>query len=490
MIFNFLVFLFILRITNCSILRIFENSTSTIPISSIEIQTPGFDLGIRNFQLTKPTILTKGCGGISKIDINEITKLLSSTGESNLIVLIEADTDDNSCLPVNHILKCQEKSWCAGVIVQDPFYSPTGCEMWSVFDKKRDRSEYKVPLAQASLEDFNIISEAFLVSKSKNQSSTITIIDDKNPWLETINSVPFLLYFQILTPIWSVGCIILSIKGLLKKNRQLKTKKARTSIESFKTRCREIFSCSSPGLKTVCLRLHIFTHLSRIAFVGVDPFLSRQLYPHSVYYMGLFCSMAFEIATNILLAFVIRELTQAKSTIDVMKKARLAYLFIFIFIIIDFLISLVGGLKIQVSTGPVWIVKAIFYVLLNIVLGIWYFIQGYKFLQKCQKLEKTLKKEKENRAKEVLVRISTFNSIGLVFFGLCTVLTTERSIFGSPAGNFATFAAIVFIIQTSSFMEILLFAGIPLHWKNIKHSLMGIANFRKDESRTNDTALL
>eukprot|EP00298_Acanthocystis_sp_HF-20_P022836 c31042_g1_i1.p1 GENE.c31042_g1_i1~~c31042_g1_i1.p1 ORF type:complete len:125 (-),score=27.63 c31042_g1_i1:172-546(-) len=102
-------------------------------------------------------------------------------------------------------------------------------------------------------------------------------------------------------------------------------------------------------LKRGCLSLQAITHFARLAFCCVDPFWSSQIYSSIVAYILQTCSVAFELATTILLASVLRELTDAKQFFDVMKKIKIAYFIIFLFLFLDFTTSITSGLRVDIG---------------------------------------------------------------------------------------------------------------------------------------------
>ena len=58
-------------------------------------------------------------------------------------------------------------------------------------------------------------------------------------------------------------------------------------------------------LKTICLGLQCLTHLIRMVYYSVDPFLSQNIFPFLVSYELLTGIATFEIATNILLSYIL-----------------------------------------------------------------------------------------------------------------------------------------------------------------------------------------
>eukprot|EP00298_Acanthocystis_sp_HF-20_P017300 c21719_g1_i1.p1 GENE.c21719_g1_i1~~c21719_g1_i1.p1 ORF type:complete len:356 (+),score=86.03 c21719_g1_i1:907-1974(+) len=329
--------------------------------------------------------------------------------------------------------------------------------MWSVFDAHRPRSAYKVPLVQASLEDFAYLKDALLNAQKNNQSHAITLTSDDNPWLVTINSFFFLFYFQILTPIWSLSCFIWAIKIVYNDiiTKSISNNNHIPNNNHISTSTQPIVRSQKITLKRICLSFHIISHLSRIVF-SVDPFWSQQIFPYLVSWVLTSCVIAFEISANILLSFVLREITHAKQNIDVLKEVKVAYVFIAIFIALDFFLAITQGS--QYAFFSVVHVTAFFYLFVNVILGFWYLWQAHKFLEKCSKFKDPA--QKPHPARVVLIQTSIVNSIGMIFCGIIFYLIAVRSIFGNPWGQFSIYVLMTAALQIVSLCEIMLFGGV------------------------------
>eukprot|EP00298_Acanthocystis_sp_HF-20_P006433 c16297_g1_i1.p1 GENE.c16297_g1_i1~~c16297_g1_i1.p1 ORF type:complete len:477 (-),score=64.73 c16297_g1_i1:131-1561(-) len=454
------------------LLFIYPAQFSVIEVFGIThiIPTPHFDLGNRDFNVTGKPILGKGCHAVQNLDHKKINHEYLALNSSKRILLVEYNEEDNSCFLIHYALECQKYAWCGGVLVQDHFFNPTGLDMWSVFDIHRERTEYKVPLTEASFDDFNFISSLILDAESKNQTTMIILTNDPNPWQTLFLSIPWMIFFRILSPIWSIGCLIFVIRLLFVKHRA-KVPIRRGSFNQLSMNKNK----THVPLKSLCLGLHALTHVARVVAFSVDPFVSQQIFPHLVYYLlGLAFIITFDIATNILLVFVVRELTRADKSIDLKSRLIPAYCFVLFFVILDFLVSALGGLKVNFRYFPTWIVKAFFYVVMNIFLGLWYMREGYLFLSKYKKLETKMKKQ--NRSRVLLTRMTIVSSIGIILVGMLSILITLPQVFGNPTGHFCCWVSIVTVVQILSLAEISLFGGVVLDVRTVITKLRALSS--------------
>eukprot|EP00298_Acanthocystis_sp_HF-20_P004510 c14836_g1_i1.p1 GENE.c14836_g1_i1~~c14836_g1_i1.p1 ORF type:complete len:491 (-),score=113.99 c14836_g1_i1:23-1495(-) len=431
--------------------------------------TPPFDLGNLNFPVSGAPIFVKGCNGLSRMVSDELITIPST----DTIVFVESDIADNSCWAGSFIFQCQSLSWCRGIVIEDPFFTPTGLATWSYFDKRRDRTQYKVPYLQTTKEDFSTFQKLVQLTYA-NQQPIVTIFGDTNPWSEMFDSGLFVFMFQVLSTLWSFFCLFLSVFLLRKKYSKTSYNKNRTSSlmtpsQFTRHESRNSFSLllqSKKSLKTICLCLKIFTHTFRIFYFAVDPFFSQQVYPSLASYLLLTATFSFEICTNILFSFIIRELTQATTIISIFTKAKFSLIFVLGFLILDFWTAIEAGLFISIGIFPSWIVKAFFYLILNICLGGWYFWQARRFLKKSIRSEKKFRKE--NKARECLTQISTVSSFGMILCGILFSFMSIREVFGSPWGYFGVFCAITVVSQITSLAQIFLLSHTLITVKTVR----------------------
>eukprot|EP00298_Acanthocystis_sp_HF-20_P017031 c21652_g1_i6.p1 GENE.c21652_g1_i6~~c21652_g1_i6.p1 ORF type:complete len:172 (+),score=46.07 c21652_g1_i6:163-678(+) len=143
------------------------------------------------------------------------------------------------------------------------------------------------------------------------------------------------------------------------------------------------------------------------------------------------------------------------------KKVKLAYFFIALFFAIILPISVIQPL--HITTVQLFFVEAFFYVGVNIVVGLWYFYQSFKFLRRHSNLEKVTKKGNPIRVR--LTQVSMLASTSIVALGLLTTLISVDSVYGTPWGYFATFSLILAVAQILSLLEIFLFGGFVFDLK-------------------------
>ncbi len=113
-------------------------------------------------------------------------------------------------------------------------------------------------------------------------------------------SIPFLIYFRILSPIWSFGCFVLALKVLGRSAKEIS--RNRSSPKTGVVICG--FFIRQPNLRLICLSFHVMTHVSRMTLFAVDPFFSQQIFPHLAFYLLQVGSVTFATSTSILLSFV------------------------------------------------------------------------------------------------------------------------------------------------------------------------------------------
>eukprot|EP00298_Acanthocystis_sp_HF-20_P029280 c8162_g2_i3.p1 GENE.c8162_g2_i3~~c8162_g2_i3.p1 ORF type:complete len:510 (+),score=71.94 c8162_g2_i3:23-1531(+) len=443
-----------------------------------DVLTPGFELGNKEaFPLTAPVILSPGCSGISKISQSQIDSTLSSplssnfvalssstssSASRNILVLVEESVSDASCFPQHHIFECQDREWCGGVLFEHAVPLISGLHMWSYFDKPRSRSEYKVPLAQISREDIKYFKR--LISENLQNETIITPIitltNDQNPWVDMFLSVPFILIFRALFPFSSIISLFIIVKVYknYKKHRLVSRTVSANSLYSPSTSGIK-YSFRKTSLKEKCLLFQFISHILKILFF-IDPIISSQIYPYIVGTILTAGFISLQLSSSILLSFVIRELTHANELINVQGKLKAAYFFIIVFILIDLGISTHDGLNVNVLSFPSFYILAAYYVATNIGLGAWYFVQGYKFIKKCSQVKTQM--SKKDQARLSLIQLSMFNSIGMILFGLVTVLIGVRQVHGRPWGNFCIYFFMLLILQITSLFEILLFGGVVI----------------------------
>eukprot|EP00298_Acanthocystis_sp_HF-20_P016558 c21511_g5_i1.p1 GENE.c21511_g5_i1~~c21511_g5_i1.p1 ORF type:complete len:479 (-),score=105.12 c21511_g5_i1:4-1440(-) len=434
----------------CSKLEIY-NSNSTI-LEEYDILSPGFSLGNLDFPVSGKIVFGRGCNGINQIaQENQFENI--SNFSSKYIAFLEFG--NGGCFTTAAILQCQKQNWCGGILFRDSFFKPAGLPMLIKFDKHRARNEYKVPAAQSSFEDFDQVRELIAKALKNNQTYKFTLINDQNPWIEMFASVIFLILFRIISHIWSVGCLLLIVYILYS---QYKKANRLSNLKNSTIRFQKIGKGLT--LKQVCLLLHGITHIFRIAFF-VDPFSGQQIYSYPIQILLQMGSIIFEISTSMLLSIVVRELTHSTNSIDFSKFARIGYFIVILFI--SFAVAAVSLEALQYTESNIspFLVLALFYSIATIVLGIWYFWQGYVFFKKCSKIEKNIKKS--NQKKLALTQMSMFNSIGMIFFGIGTISISQRSVYGKPWGFFLINFFLVLIFQITSLFEVLLFGGVTIN---------------------------
>eukprot|EP00298_Acanthocystis_sp_HF-20_P018547 c21985_g4_i1.p1 GENE.c21985_g4_i1~~c21985_g4_i1.p1 ORF type:complete len:497 (-),score=74.67 c21985_g4_i1:49-1539(-) len=457
-----------------TILEIFS-SNSSIP-TVYEINTPHFDLGNKSFPVSSSgVIFSKNCNAFNLISDEQVQLVKTQTNSSKLIVLIQFDDQASyaKCFPQRYVFECQKRDWCDAVLLQDPFRTPAGFAMWSLIDEFRPRSDYKVPMLESNKEDFDLFKKLILQSQINNQTYRITLTNDENKWQVVFKSVPFLIYFRVLSPLWSLGCLGLLIfifwkrGGTATGDSDMARKKSKQNLQTTKSTFEKFFK-KRLTLKQVCLLFHFITHLARVILYSIDPIQSQQIFTYIVAQLLTATTFSFVVATDILLAIIMRELTRTNKLIDIRKRTQFVYVIIIIFLFFDYFSSTLAGLKsdLPFSTS---IVMLVFYIGGNIVLGIWYFWQGYRFLKKCNENEKIVKQKSSPRVR--LTQISLMNSIGMITFGLLCLMILVRDIFGNPWGYSFAYMSFIFVVQIISFFEILIFGGLVLKPAHIKNSV-------------------
>eukprot|EP00298_Acanthocystis_sp_HF-20_P016809 c21591_g1_i1.p1 GENE.c21591_g1_i1~~c21591_g1_i1.p1 ORF type:complete len:488 (+),score=107.79 c21591_g1_i1:68-1531(+) len=442
-----------LQLLLCSYIEIF-NSTTNNWTKTYEVHTPAFDLGSREFPVVGEAILIYGCTGMSKMSALE-SSYISNSNKS--ILLAKYMASDNGCFRSDYIFECQRTSWCAGVMSQDHSFDPTGLHMWSMFDEHRDRSEYKVPLNQATLDDFNQIEETIINYRKQNISYRITLTSDPNPWTDMFTSIPFLIYFRILTPIWSFGCLFLTVYYFFSDRGNVNSNNITDKNETNK---QKMCSLSKWGLKRTCLTLQFITHVSRVVFYAVDPFVSQQIFPYIWTMILSTLITVLDLGTHVLLSFVVRQIVQAKKVINIMQSVRFVLLVVAIIFVLDFAAAIVTGYALNPPFFHVFLVKIFLYVFLNVTLGGWYFFQAYKFFKSSKENQKIV--QKSSKARNNLTRITLISSLLMIVLGCFMILLAIPAIYGNPWGYFSFYVVVTFLIQILSFFEIFLFGGVSI----------------------------
>eukprot|EP00298_Acanthocystis_sp_HF-20_P003049 c13428_g1_i2.p1 GENE.c13428_g1_i2~~c13428_g1_i2.p1 ORF type:complete len:467 (+),score=67.70 c13428_g1_i2:35-1402(+) len=416
-----------------------NNSTKTYVFN-----TPPLSFGNLNFPVTVTNIIfLRGCSSLSPYPTN------NNTLPDSVIFWEDSEQDEIACFQSHFVFECQKYSWCLGVISIEPFFSPSGFFVWSVFDKKRDVSEFQVPLVEMTIDDFEILKSAI-----KNSNYSITLTLDPNPYQAAFESIGFIFFFHVFASIWSFICFVISVSQIRRRSKKRKDK--------------------SGDLKKVCLILQVFTHVARFINVTVDPDFTQRIIPYLWGYISIYSCIAFELATNILLSFVIRELTRATRIIFVMKKVSVAYGFITVFLLLDLAISVYVGLRVNFVTQQAWIVKAFFYVIMNLLLGFWYLYEGIKFLRKCRRQNNI-----NSGPRILLIRISILNSIGMILNGIAVTFPSIKIIFASPWGYTGTFMGLIIILQTTSFIQILLFSRATFTKKSFNRFMQRLSSIQR-----------
>jgi hypothetical protein len=314
-----------------------------------------------------------------------------------------------------------------------------------------------VPLVEASAEDFKLFSGLIELHP---QTHNLTLTKSPNPWKKMFQSIPYLIFFRIITPLWSCGCLALCTRLLRTSNKIAPPKPVyQTKFECLFRICRQQFT-----LKRVCLGLQAVTHLSRVALFTVDPIISCQILPYLALQLLMACIVDFEISTNVLLAFVVRELTNAKVTINVMQKVLVAYCIMCLFIAVDFWLAVYAALFIDVGAYA-FIIRVMFMLVMNVFLGIWYLWQAVVFSRRFAAREQRIRRE--NRQRLTMTRITRNSAIGMITFGLLLAFLGVPDVYGKPWGFFFVWMALVTVFQLTSFSQILLFGGLALDKKMV-----------------------
>jgi len=267
---------------------------------------------------------------------------------------------------------------------------------------------------------------------------------------------PWILFVQCFCGTWSCICTVGTIMILYR---------VRKNQPSGDHHHHKSFFCSLP-IKVVCLYLHLFTHIFRVVY-RVDLYFSKRIFPYLASFEIYSASTIFQVIYNILLAFVLRELTHAKHTINMQDKVARAYVVCLIFVLMDFTIATMSGL-LYVHTSPQIGAKAIYNLSLYLLFGPWYLYQAYAFLKKASKGEKMTNKKNTQAAN--LHRMSIINALGLMTYSIIQSFALVRQIYGNPTG----YAVVVFFAnlapQLTSMIEIFLFGGIAISTDTIKQS--------------------
>eukprot|EP00298_Acanthocystis_sp_HF-20_P018548 c21985_g4_i3.p1 GENE.c21985_g4_i3~~c21985_g4_i3.p1 ORF type:complete len:509 (-),score=104.38 c21985_g4_i3:130-1629(-) len=471
-----------------TILEIFS-SNSSIP-TIYEINTPHFDLGNKSFPVSSSgVIFSKNCNAFNLISDEQVQLVKTQTNSSKLIVLIQFDDQASyaKCFPQKYVFECQKRDWCDAVLLQDPFRTPAGFTMWSLIDEFRPRSDYKVPMLESNKEDFDLFKKLILQSQINNQTYRITLTNDENKWEGVFKSVPFLIYFRVLSPLWSLGCLVLIILVFWKKGPTPSRRDSDVDKNSRKEppNVERLYSRNilkkRLTLKQICLVFHFITHLARVILYSIDPIQSQQIFTYIVAQLLTATTFSFEIATHILLSIIMRELTQTNTLVDIRKRTQFAYVIIIVFLFFDYFSSTLAGLRSDVPFSTS-IVMLVFYIGGNIVLGIWYFWQAYRFLRKCNENEKVVKRKSNPRIR--LTQISLLNSIGMITFGLLCLMILVRNIFGNPWGYSFAYMSFIFVVQIMSFCEILIFGGVLFRPPTLKNSVQLLRYSLRDANTT------
>eukprot|EP00298_Acanthocystis_sp_HF-20_P016285 c21439_g1_i1.p1 GENE.c21439_g1_i1~~c21439_g1_i1.p1 ORF type:complete len:491 (+),score=137.95 c21439_g1_i1:30-1502(+) len=448
---------------NGSILTVYDQGVSK---SESVISSPAFDLGNLTFPLTfQNVILSSGCSAIHKITQSTSTVSLLSGNYKNVLVMIGYKQEDSSCLKTHHVFECQQHDWCGGILVEEPFFSPPGMEMWSVFDKHRPRSDYMIPLVEATTEDFQIWKNSIIFDETSgtgitNTSIVIKLTRDANKWEATFNSWGFKVVIQGMCGAWSFLCIIVALVIL---NRIRKTSSHENSRGG---RFGSLALNRKTPIKVICLYLQLLNHSFRVIF-RVDLFFTTQIYPYLTSFEFYSSSTIFQIVSNLLLAFVLHELTVAKNSINMQEKLFFAYILCFCFVLIDFTIATLSGLVVY-KTSPHILGKATYNLILYMVFGLWYFQQAILFFRRSSRSAKATKKTNSQAA--LLQKMSIMNASGLLLYSSIQTLVYVREIYGNPVGYSIVTFLTNFSPQLTSMIEIFIFGGIIIDPKKLKES--------------------
>eukprot|EP00298_Acanthocystis_sp_HF-20_P006504 c16344_g1_i2.p1 GENE.c16344_g1_i2~~c16344_g1_i2.p1 ORF type:complete len:307 (+),score=42.20 c16344_g1_i2:187-1107(+) len=278
------------------------NNNSSHPSIYYQINTPHFSLGNKDFPISGNVILSQGCSAFSKIDISEIERLKIHYNATNFIVLVSADASDLSCFLLKFIFDCQVFDWCKGVMVESiDFQRVSSARMWSQFDEHRSQNAYKVPLVEASRQDFDLFKSLVIENRNiLNSSQLITLTNDLNPWLFVISSIALLVYFRIFLTITAVVCFIFSIVVLFNSSnghqiqKKISNRNKLNYIEFFQ---------SQITLKRFCLFLQAISQFFKIFYFSIDPIFSQRVFTYLIAYQLLTIGVTFEIGSNIFLSF-------------------------------------------------------------------------------------------------------------------------------------------------------------------------------------------
>eukprot|EP00298_Acanthocystis_sp_HF-20_P011617 c19479_g1_i1.p1 GENE.c19479_g1_i1~~c19479_g1_i1.p1 ORF type:complete len:459 (-),score=54.41 c19479_g1_i1:40-1416(-) len=443
--FIFFSFICLFGFNESSKLEIFNNGSKLI----YEINTPPLSQGNLDFPVSGLTVFGKGCDAFNQISESDINKVWNSSSSSKLIAII--DFTGGGCFLADFVFRCQTKDWCGGILLRERFFNPAGLNALISFRKKYPRSDFKVPFVEASDEDFIFIKNMIIEAQNNDQHSQLTLIGNENPWIGMFQSTIFFVTLRVLAPFSSCGCLILVSRLIWIQAKKLSLESEVLTKSKFRI-----------NLKLVCLSFHFISQLTRTVFFA-DPFQCQQIYSYTVFILLLAGALAFEISTSILLSFLIRELVHAVRPMDMVKATKFAYYVIVIFLACQIFASVVEGLRLYDTEVSSFQILGLFYSITNFSLGVWYFKQSYVFLKRFRITEKAIRKENLKRIS--LTQLSLTSSIGMILISVTILSIGFREIFGRVWGYFATYLLLVIFLQTTSFLQILLFGGVIFKFK-------------------------
>eukprot|EP00298_Acanthocystis_sp_HF-20_P023168 c3166_g1_i1.p1 GENE.c3166_g1_i1~~c3166_g1_i1.p1 ORF type:complete len:271 (+),score=43.93 c3166_g1_i1:2-814(+) len=193
------------------------------------------------------------------------------------------------------------------------------------------------------------------------------------------------------------------------------------------------------------------------------------------------------------MAFFLREVSEAVYPFKFLIKFKVPFYSLVAFLVfLDLLGSFLTGLYIKFGSISFWTVKAVFFVVVDIVLGFWYLYERQVFI-KAQRTHQSIKRANTSKKKSYFPIAMLYSSLSMIFLGVSLIFIGIPSIFGTCYGYFFTWAVVATFLQISSTAQVLLFGNeigamikfIQLKLKFIKLKFIGSTTSKQNENDTN-----
>eukprot|EP00298_Acanthocystis_sp_HF-20_P014776 c20898_g1_i1.p1 GENE.c20898_g1_i1~~c20898_g1_i1.p1 ORF type:complete len:547 (+),score=166.66 c20898_g1_i1:6-1646(+) len=432
-----LIFLIFLKSAQTSLISVYETNSSLI-LNEFKFNSPPYSLGNLNFPVYGRVVVRDAC---SNFDISEEYK------ESGpVIVMVKRVT--SSCSTETNIFRCGDQPGCAGVIFEEIDRVQAGLTVWSIFDEKRERTAYKVPLVSVTSDDFSKIQ-----SMAFSTNHTVALTNDPNPWQEMFQSVWFLLVFRIFLAAW---CFLAFLCSSFFLHNVLKQKRKAPERRNSKSCTRNV------TVGRVCLAIEAFCNLERFFYLAVDPVFSQQIMPYLASNVLLSNNVSGKVVANALMAFFLREVSEATYQLKFLIRFKVpCFILIISLVLLDIVQSILTGLFVKFSSVSFWTVKAIFFVFFDVLMGFWYLYERQRFINLRKSRDNVLSSSGGNK-KTHFEKVILYSSVSMILFGLSLVLIAIPSLFGQPWGYFGIWFIVTTLLQFSSTFQFLLFGGDAL----------------------------